>query len=141
MVEADVEIGGSTAILEFAAGHPLAKTVIRVSRDTSVRGFIDMQRRIEDVSAGRSRADRPAMQEWEDIFTQFATTGLLSWNVKLHGKKVPATAAGFLSIPFEHAAAIVAAWMQVLAGASPNTSAASTNGTRRGGQTTRSRRN
>lgn len=122
------EIGGNNAVLEFGADTGLAGAVVQVSLDMSVRDFLALQRAIAGMSSDASGLDESMLDRWEKAYTMFGATSLKSWNLELAGQPVPATADGFLSLPFASANTIFTAWARALASPSPNSPAASVNG-------------
>ena len=121
-------IGGDTAVLEFAEGTPLAGATVRVSLDMSVRDFLALQRNIAGISANSESLTSATLDLWETAYTAFADKSLLSWDLSRADEAIPATVDGFLSLPFVMANAVFTAWASALAAPQGNSVAASTSG-------------
>lgn len=117
------EIGGHTARLEFAEGTPLAGSVVTVSLDLSVRGWLALQR----TAAGLDDETGEKLTAMEKAFLQFGEQALVSWDLGIDGKPLPANGEGMLSLPFRVANEIFHAWSAVTV-ASPNSNAVSASG-------------
>lgn len=121
------DVGGNTARLEFLPGTVLDGATVRVSLDMSVRDFLALLR----AATAPDTNDTSVVSEREtELFTRFAETALLSWDLDRDGHAIPATAEGFLSLPYRHANAIYLAWFNALRTPPPNSHAASANGAR-----------
>lgn len=122
------DIGGNTAVLEFAEGTALVGAVVRVSLDMSVRDFLALQRTIAGMSVDAGALDGSMLDRWEQAYRAFGKKSLKSWNLELDGQPLEASEEGFLSLPFTAANEIFTVWAKALGGPAPNLSAVSTNG-------------
>lgn len=128
-----------TAVLEFAEDTALAGATVRASLDMTVREFMALQRSIAALPSAVEDFDDAAIEAWEETYRRFGDEALKSWDIEMDGVEVPATGAGMLTLPFKVANEIFSAWGNALAGAPPNSAAASGTGEPPAAATTASR--
>ena len=109
------------AVLKFDADTPLSGAEVTTALDVPIRQFLSLQRRFEDKEGNAS--DRS-----EALFAAFADAALVSWNIEDADGPIPATAEGIMNLPFEHANALIDAWLGAVVGGSPNSASGSKSG-------------
>ena len=121
------DVAETIARLEFDEDSVMSGARVRVSLAMSVRDFIALQRTVAGLTSGDGMTPE-AIEQWEGVYRLFADNSLKSWDLERDGEPIPATADGFLSLPFPAANAIFGAWMGALGRPNPNSSAAYANG-------------
>lgn len=120
-------ITGSSVRLDFGPGTLLEGATVKASADMRIRDFLSLQRRISTMDDG-------SLEEWEQVYQDFASTYLKSWDLEEDGEPIPTNVDGFMSLPFKVANEILQGWMTAIAGASPNSNAASASGNTSGAE-------